>query len=109
MSRFKKSKEEEKILFAEASTAVNTKHSTNTWVNVFNAMERGYDRKIYDYNPQELGTMLQSFYIEVRKQNGQEYEPQCLNIMITALDRYLKDNEYKFSICLLYTSDAADE
>ena len=99
-SRFAKSKEGDKTHYSDAATNPSTKMSTNTWLNIWNlwAKERGYVKNIHEYNPQELDKILQQFYIEVRKENGDKYEPQCLNVMITALDRYLKNNGYQVSI-----------
>ena len=67
-------------------------------ITILVAKERGYVKNIHEYNPQELYKILQQFYIEVRKENSDKYEPQCLNVMITALDRYLKNNGYQVSI-----------
>ena len=48
MSRFKKVTDCEIDCFRNASSAKNTKVSTNTWVNVYNnwASERGYSKPI---------------------------------------------------------------
>lgn len=100
MSRFKKVTDCEIDCFRNASSAKNTKVSTNTWVNVYNnwASERGYSKPIYEYAPVELDGILQRFYVEIRKRDREENEPQCLNVMCTSLDRYLRDNDYKLSI-----------
>lgn len=100
MARFATSTKASVDFFLEKATAKNTKLSTNTWVNCYNdwAKERGFRKEIFEYPPHELDTILQTFYVEVRKSDGQEYEPQCLNVMITSLDRYLKQNGYKKSI-----------
>ena len=42
--------------------------------------------------------ILKKFYVEVRKVNGETYEPTCLRVMLASIDRYLKENNYKFSI-----------
>ena len=41
---------------------------------------------------------MQSFYAEVRKTNGNEYEPNPLASMQAGIDRYLKENNYHVSI-----------
>ena len=41
---------------------------------------------------------MQSFYAEVRKTNGDEYEPNSLASMQAGIDRYLKENNYHVSI-----------
>ena len=38
------------------------------------------------------------FYAEVRTKDGLEYEPESLKSMLAALDRHLKDHDYKCSI-----------
>ena len=60
---------------------------------------------------QELDRVLQEFYCHVRKQNGDEYEPDSLRTMLAALDRHLsgcgcsysimKDREFKESRLVL--------
>ena len=39
-----------------------------------------------------------NFYAELRKVDGQEYEPACLRVMRSSLDRYLKEKNYPVSI-----------
>ncbi len=41
---------------------------------------------------ENLDKVLQLFCSEVRKKNGDEYEPDSLRTMIGALDRVLKEN-----------------
>ena len=87
--------------FTDAASAKNTKTSTNTWLNAWNAWAdaRGFGgKKIFEYDPVELDKILSKFYVELRKKDGGEYEPSCLNVMITALDRHLKENDYTLSI-----------
>ena len=48
--------------------------------------------------PIDLDKVLQSFYTEVRKTNGDEYEPNSLASMQAGIDRYLKENNYHVSI-----------
>ena len=50
------------------------------------------------YVPEELDKTLAIFFAEVRKSDGTEYEPDCLRVLLSGLDRYLKDSEAKFSI-----------
>jgi len=38
------------------------------------------------------------FYAEIRKEIGQEYEPDSLKVMQAALERYLKEKYYSKSI-----------
>ena len=39
-----------------------------------------------------------SFKATVCKKDGEDYEPNSLRIMVTAIDRYLTEKEYKHSI-----------
>ena len=45
-----------------------------------------------------LNKILEDFYATVRKKNGEDYEPDSLRVMVTAMDRYLADKGYKYSI-----------
>ena len=38
----------------------------------------------------ELDGVLQKFYAELVKQNGEEYEPESLKVMIASLNRHIK-------------------
>ena len=101
MVRFVESGDADIEFFKEKSKAKNTKKSTNTWVNAYNswAEAKGYSvKQIFEYSPEELDKILHKFYAEIRKNNGDVYEPSCLNVMHTSLDRYLKENGYPLSI-----------
>ena len=69
-------------------------------MRVFNswAVLRGEVRLIYLLSPTDLDKVLQSFYAEVRKTNGDEYEPNSLASMQAGIDRYLKESNYHVSI-----------
>ena len=60
-------------------------------MKVFNswAALRGEVRPIYLLSPIDLDKVLQSFYAEERKTNGDEYEPNSLACMPAGIDRYL--------------------
>ena len=49
-------------------------------------------------SPVELDKLLGKFYAEIKKQDGEDYEPESLRIMQCAPERYLKDNGYEVSI-----------
>ena len=65
----------------------------NSW-----AALRGEVRTIYLLSSIDLDKFLQSFYAEVRKTNGDEYEPNFLASMQAGIDKYLKENNYHVSI-----------
>ena len=73
----------------EASTSKNTKKSAKSWYNIFKkwAEARSVEPKIELCPPFELNLILKKFYTEIRKENGKEYEPNCLRVMISSLDR----------------------
>ena len=48
--------------------------------------------------PEELGKVLSKFYAEVKKNNGDDYEPESLQIMQSPIERYLKEKNYPLSI-----------
>ena len=84
----------------ENATNKNTLQSTNNWVKVWKtwAAQKGYDESIEKYESETLNKILKQFYATVRKKNGDDYEPDSLRVMVTAIDRYLIEKEYKYSI-----------
>ena len=45
-----------------------------------------------------MDNVLQSFFAEIRKSDGTEYEPECLRVILSAMDRYLRDKGREYSI-----------
>ena len=78
----------------------NTQQSTNNWIKVWKswASQKGYDESIENYEPEALNKIVEEFYATVRKKDGEDYEPDSLRVMVTSIDRYLTDKEYKHSI-----------
>ena len=78
----------------------NTLKATQTWLNVWQtwATQRKVNPKMEEYEHEQLDKMLQIFYTEIRTKDGCEYEPESLKSMLAALDRYLKEHDYKYSI-----------
>ena len=76
----------------------NTLQSTNNWVNFWKswASQKGYDESIEKHEPE--AKILEQFYATGRKKDGDDYEPDGLRVMVTAIGRYLADKEYKHSI-----------
>ncbi|CAH3031547.1 unnamed protein product, partial [Pocillopora meandrina] len=62
------------------------------------ATQRKVNPKMEEYEHEQLDKMLQIFYTEIRTKDGCEYEPESLKSMLAALDRYLKEHDYKYSI-----------
>ena len=84
------------------SESKNTKRSTSTWINVYQtwAKERSKKPDREGYSPQELNSVLCQFYGEVRKKDGEDYEPDCLRVMQSSLHRYLKEKNFPKSILI---------
>ena len=78
----------------------NTCRSTKTWLFVLQkwCQSRSISEKIEKLSPQELDKILSKFYAEVKKQDGEDYEPDSLRVMQAAIERYLKENNYPLSI-----------
>ena len=78
----------------------NTQQSTNNWLKVWKswASQKGYGESIEKYEPEALKKILEDFYATVRKKDGEDYEPDSLRVMVTAIDRYLTEKEYKHTI-----------
>ncbi|KAK3698710.1 hypothetical protein QZH41_001723 [Actinostola sp. cb2023] len=90
----------------------NTSQSTRNWIKVFQswAEKRGHHEKIENHAPEELNKLrLEVFYAEVRKQNGENYEPDSLRVMVTSIDRYLRDKGYKVSIVVTVNSPSQNK
>ena len=100
MERFNNSEKKDLTYYKEMSKAPNTKKSTDNWFKIYDAWAklRGYCKQIFEYSPEELDKIIQIFYVEIRKKDGSSYEPNCLNVMHSSLDRYLKIMGYKHSI-----------
>ena len=71
------------------SSSKNTQRSTNTWFNVLKSWMdvRNYNQEVQKYQPVELNLILERFYAEVKKSDGKDYEPDCLRVMQSGIDR----------------------
>ena len=84
----------------ELSENENTKKSTEQWKNVFVkwATERGKEKNLKAYECVDLDKTLSQFYAEVRKESGEDYEPDSLRVIQAALEPHLKSKLYPKSI-----------
>ena len=66
----------------------NTNRSTATWMKIWSswAKSRNIYVSIETMAPATLNEVLHKFYLEVRKQDGSEYEPDSLKVMHAALE-----------------------
>ena len=74
--------------------------STVTWTNRFETWRklRGITNELENIPENDLDNILQSFFAEIRKSDGTEYEPECLRVMLSAMDRYLREKGREYSI-----------
>ena len=101
MDRFAVLREDDTAALAERAFNGNTKKSTKQWMNVYKswAKIRGENEIMEEILPvSKLNNVLRRFYAEIRKQNGKEYEPDCLRVMQGALHRYLVERQYPANI-----------
>ena len=87
-SEFKIMDEKELKLLME-NTNVNTKHLMSTWLKRYKKVEHNGAQT--DLARVCLDGVLQWFYAELVKKDGNEYEPESLKVMIAAINRYVKD------------------
>ena len=94
MERFTSSSTADIQEFISKSKNKNTTNATVNWMRMYTswATIRGKETKIEQLSPEELDKTLQTYFAEVKRQNGQDYEPNSLASMQAGIDRYLKDN-----------------
>ena len=86
--------------FITKSKNTNTSKATNQWMNVYRqwAEIREAPVEIETLSPIDLDQLLQQFYAEVKKRNGDDYEPGSLANLQAGIERYLKEKKYNLSI-----------
>ena len=99
-SRFPVVSSEEIMEINESAASKNTKRTTQTWLTVWMKWceARNIDDRIERFSPQALDEVWTKFYVEVRKRDGSEYEPDSLRVMQASIDRYLRQKSYPESI-----------
>ena len=101
VSRFPEVDSEDIEDLRSSALNINTSRSTKQWMNVFNSWciaRRFQNVNIETMATLDLDKVLCKFYAEVKKKDGEDYEPESLRIMQCAIERYLKENGYEFSI-----------
>ena len=78
----------------------NTTKKTQSDLNVFYRWAKNVNetRTIENIPEQELDKVLAHFFLNVRKTNGDEYEPDTLTSMLRSFDRFLREKEKQYSI-----------
>ena len=59
--------------------------------------------------PEELDKVSSKFYAEVKKKDGDAYEPESFKIMQSATEHYLKEKNYPLSIVQLREFHSSQE
>ena len=67
------------------------KKNTEYWENGLkkHVNERNFVANLEEYKSDVHDQALFSFYVEIRKENGADYKPDCLKVMQASLERYL--------------------
>ena len=78
----------------------NTTKATSQWMRVYNswAEARNASLEIWTLKPVDLDLLLQQFYAEVKKNDGNDYEPNSFSAMQAGIERLLKEKNYPVSI-----------
>ena len=98
--RFPRLTEDEVDSFYAKASSHNTSRTTKTWINAYLswAETRNQRQDIENLSPVDLNAVLGQFYAELKKKNGEDYEPESLAVMQASLDRHLKEKGYTLSI-----------
>ena len=78
----------------KAKDAESTQRSTEVGVKIFKCYlkERLYDPDFESYSKAQLADVLEQFYVEVRKEDREEYKTGSLINIRAAINRHLKSN-----------------
>jgi len=83
----------------EQSTIAKTRSDVgifDRWLVLYKPGEE--ERHMYKIPPVELNTILACFWIQIRKNAEEDYEPNSLTSFMHSFDRYLRENDYGHSI-----------
>ena len=59
---------------------------------------KNVQQNLEEIQPRDLDELLSAFLVEVRKKDGDEYEPTTLRSFISSFDRYLRKKDYPTTI-----------
>ena len=78
----------------------NTDRATSTWMRNLQswAVTKSMEPNIERVDPETLNKFLEVYFSELKKLDGKEYEPTSLCVMQAAVDRYLHEQKYQYSI-----------
>ena len=99
-TRFPEISSEEIEELKASAVSKNTSRWTKQRMNVFKSwcQPRHLENVNIIKKADELDNILSKFYAEVTKRDGDDYEPESLKIMQSAIERYLKEKNYPLSI-----------
>ncbi|CAH1797798.1 unnamed protein product [Owenia fusiformis] len=83
--------------FIKGQENINTSKKTKSDIKIlvdFLRSERNELRPIEEIDPHDLNDHLKHFFINIRKEDGAEYQPSTLRAFMSSIARYLKDKEY---------------
>ena len=88
---FRQSTDQDMKVLKDLNVNLNTALSTQTWLRSFSkwATMRGIFSDIRQIPKEQLHGILQRFYAELTRTNGNDYEPESLK---AALDRHLREH-----------------
>ena len=99
--RFAGISDDELLNFVHEQENVNTKKKTDSNVSLFRDFlreVRNVGENFKEFNPAELNMHVASFIVNVKRQDGQEYEPTTVRGFVSSIDRYLRQSRYPYSI-----------
>ena len=95
MERFGNSSYADVEKFKALSKNENTVKSTNKWINCYRswAKDRNQPEEIEVLAPRLLDNILQEFFAKIKKQNGDDYEPNSLCGVQASIERHLREKQ----------------
>ena len=92
--------EDEVMKFIQDQENDNTRRKTESDMKLFKAYctAKSENRPIESLSPIELDSIFGNFLINVKKQNGDDYEPSSISGFVSSLDRYLKGKRYPHQV-----------
>ena len=95
-ARFPLVSDEEILEINETTASKNTARATKTWMAAWAEWwkARNINVNMESHSSQALDGLLNKFYVEIRKKDGTDYEPDSLRVMQAAIDRYRLHKNY---------------
>jgi hypothetical protein len=86
--------------YIDKNKAINTVKKTKSDLNIWFRWCKTVNekRKLEEISVEELNSLLGHFFINIKKQNGEEYEPNSLTSLQSSIDRHLREAGRMYSI-----------